>query len=250
MAAAAFWVPTLLTAASAGAQYVNQNNAQNRQNNAEVQAINNQQQIRGNANAQIKALTNQIGQNTPAQIQGKETGAFVDTLRKNAAGSTQGGATNQNPTNGGQSVSALAPVAGSNPRYNADKATSQAEVQDYGQTNAKELSAVDAAVRQRQNEGLAMQTLQSRLNQLGAQSQVQNFTDQLRAQAAGQASPWVSLFSKVGTGLAGGMAKNGWFTNTPTTDTNVYGNGSIGGGLPGDSSTIPAPSLFSTNFRP
>jgi hypothetical protein len=196
-----FWVPAVLAAVGTGAQYVNQSNANARQNASEVQAIQNQNQIRGNANAQIKALTSQIGQNTPAQIQGQETGAFVDTLRKNAAGSTEGGPTNLNPTNGGQSVSALAPVAGGSSRYGADKATSQKSVQDYGQTNASELGAVDAAVRQRQNEGLAMQTLGTNLQGLQAQSYTQNFVDQLRAQTAGQANPWVSLFA--------GLAKNG-----------------------------------------
>jgi hypothetical protein len=49
-----------------------------------------------------------------------------------------------------------------------------------------------------------MQTLGTNLNTIGAQSYSQNFVDQLRAAAAGQASPWVSLF----TGLLGAGAKN------------------------------------------
>jgi hypothetical protein len=225
----AFWVPAVMAAVGTGAQYVNQQNASTRQNNAEVQAINNQQQIRGNANAQVKQLTDQVAQNTPTQIQGQETGAFVNTLRKNAAGSTQGGPTNLNPTNGGQSVSALAPASGASSRYNADTAASQKAVQDFGQTNASELSAVDAAVRQRQNEGLAMQTLGTNLNGLNLQSQTQSFVDQLRSLTAGQANPWVSILGKGLNSAAGGMAKNGWFTGGPPPSDNL-GAGYTGAG--------------------
>jgi|SRR5579859_1162782 len=221
-----FWIPAVLAAAGTGAQYVNENQAQGRQQAAEVQAIGNQQNIRGNANAQVKALTDQINNNSPAQIQGKATGDYVNTLRKNAAGSSQGGSTSNNPTNFGQSVSALAPVSGGSSRYNAGKASSQAETQQFGQDNAQELGALDAAVRQRQNEGLAMQTLSGTLNQLGAQSATQNFTDQLRAQSAGQANPWVSLFSN----LASNYGKNFHGSGASSKpDTNLYGNGSIGG---------------------
>ncbi len=195
MGTEAFWVPAALAAVGTGAQFINQNNANKRQQASEVQAIGNQQQIRGNANAQVKQLTDQLAQNTPAQLQGKETGEFVKTLRQNSAGK------NPSDTNFGQSTSALAPVPSANSRYNSDTAASQKQVQDFGQTNASELSAVDSAVRQRQNEGLAMQTLGSNLQGLNLQSQTQNFVDQLRSQAKGQANPWVSLF--------GGLAKNG-----------------------------------------
>ena len=58
------------------------------------------------------------------------------------------------------------------------------------------MANADAAVRQRQNEGLAMQTLGTNLNTIGAESYTKNFVDQLRAQTAGQQSPWVSLFSQ------------------------------------------------------
>jgi hypothetical protein len=219
----AFWVPALIAAAGTGAQYVNQSNANKRQQTAEVQAIGNQQNIRGQANAQVKALTDQVENNSPAAIQGKATGDYVNTLRKNAAGSTQGAPA---------SASALAPVVGGSSRYNADTATSQKAVQDYGQTNAQELGALDSAVRQRQNEGLAMQTLSGSLNQLGAQSYTQNFADQLRAQAAGQANPWVSLFSQMAKNY--GTSKmsagsDGWTPKVgdsapPASLTNTIGN--------------------------
>jgi hypothetical protein len=81
------------------------------------------------------------------------------------------------------------------------------------------MSAVDAAVRQRQNEGLAMQTLGTNLNLLGAQSGATGFVNQLRAQAAGQTSPWASLFSNILGGTANSAAKNGWFSGSPPADS-------------------------------
>jgi hypothetical protein len=199
-----FWVPAVLAAASAGGEYVNQNNANKRQQAGETQSIIDQQNLEGKANAQVKALTDQIARNTPNQIQGKATGDYVAALRKNAAGSTQGGSTSAGATTFGQPTSALAPAVGADPRYTADIAKSQKQVSDYGNTYAGEMGAIDSAVRQRQNEGLGMQTLGTNLNTLGAQSYTTNFVDQLKAAAAGQSSPWVSLF----TGLLGAGAKN------------------------------------------
>jgi hypothetical protein len=203
MGTEAFWVPAALAAVSGGAEYANQSAANKRQQAGETQSIINQQNLEGKANAQVKGLTDQIARNSPNQIQAKATGDYINTLRKNAAGSTQGGSTSA-PTTFGASTSALPAAVGANPRYANDLATSQKQVSDYGNTYANEMGSIDAAVRQRQNEGLGMQTLGTNLNTLGAQSYTQNFVDQLKAQAAGQANPWVSLFS----GLLGAGAKN------------------------------------------
>jgi hypothetical protein len=193
-----FWVPAVLAAVSAGGQAINQQNANKRQQTAEVQAIGDQDQLREQANSQVKNLTQQIAQNTPQQLQAKEEGDFVNTLRKNQAGSGAANATSNAPnTNFGAPVGSLGATAGASSRYKSDTANAQQQVQAYGNTNAEEESAVDSAVRQRQNEGLAMNTLGTNLNSLAAKSYQTNFVDQLRAQTQGQANPWVSLFSSV-----------------------------------------------------
>jgi hypothetical protein len=197
-----FWVPVVLAAASTGATYVNQQQANQRQNDAEVMAQQNQQAITDKANQATRNLTQQIAKNNPRTIAGQATGDYVSQLRKNAAGSTQGGSTTGGAQTFGQSTSSLAPVSASS-RYSKDTASSQKEVQDFGDNYAQELGSIDAATRQRQNEGLAMGTLGTQLNTLGAQSYGQNFVDQLRAQASGQANPWISLAS----GLLGNGAK-------------------------------------------
>src|SRR5882724_11775261 len=192
MGTEAFWIPAAIAAAGAVGQGVNQMQANKRASNAETQALVNQESYRKQATDQVKNLTQQVAQNSPQQIANKETSDFVNTLRRNQAGSAQPGATGSSDTNFGAPVSALPPASGASSRYSADTAKSQKEVQQYGDTTAKQMSAIDSAVRQRQNEGLAMQTLGTNLNTIGAESYTKNFVDQLRAQAAGQSSPWVS----------------------------------------------------------
>lgn len=201
MGTEAFWVPAAIAAVGSGAQYVNQKQANQRQNDAEITGIQHQQALEDQARNETSQLTQQIARNTPTQIANKATGDYVASLRKNAAGSTQGGSTTGGAQTFGQSTSALAPASGASSRYNDAAASSQKEVADYGNNYAKEMGQLDAATRQRQNEGLAMQTLGTNFNTLGAQSYTQNFVDQLRSQAAGQTNPWVALM--------GNLLKNG-----------------------------------------
>jgi hypothetical protein len=212
-----FWVPAALAAVSGGAQAVNQSNANSRQQNAEVQAINQQQQYRQQANDQVKNLTQQITQNNPQQIANQETSNFVNTLRKNEAGSTQGGSTGTNSNTFGQPVSALPQnISGASGSYKNATAAAQKENQQYGNTEASQVGAIDAAVRQRQNEGLALNTLGTNLNLIGANSASSGFVNQLRAQAAGVQNPYASLFANILGGVANTGTKNGWFSGSGT----------------------------------
>lgn len=221
-----FWVPAVMAAVSAGGQAINQSNANSRAQNSEAQSIADQQQYRQQANDQVKNLTQQIATNSPQQIANQETGSFVNTLRQNAAGSAQPGATssNQNDTNFGAPVSAMPPAAGASSRYKSDAASAQQQTQQYGNTYAGEIGQIDAAVRQRQNEGLAQQTLGTNLNVLGAESYTKNFVDQLRSQAAGQSNPWVSLFSNMLGKGAQAYAMNAG-GSPPTNLTSQYSGG-------------------------
>jgi hypothetical protein len=235
MGTEAFWIPAAVAALSAAGQGVNQMQANKRQQNAQVQSIANQAQIRGQANSQVKALTDQIANNSPQQMAAKETGDFVNTLRRNqAAGAgTAGGLNprgwdpnNTNPdTNFGAPTSALPPAAGASSRYKTDSANASTQNQQFGTTMADEVGKIDAAVRQRQNEGLAQQTLGTGLNQLGAQSYTQNFVDQLRAQTAGQTNPWVGLFSNMLQKGANAYATNYGGQQPPLQLTSQYSGG-------------------------
>jgi hypothetical protein len=233
----AFWIPAALAAVSAGGQYVNQKNAASRQDQGEAQAIRDQSDLQQQAAGKASALTKQIAVNNPNQIAAKATGDYVSQLRKNAAGASQPGTS-----------SALAPAVGANSRYNSDVGKSAQTVGDYGNNMAGQMGQIDAAVRQRQNEGLAQQSLGTDLNTLGAQSYTKNFVDQLRAQAAGVQSPWLSLFSGMAGAGASAMAKNGAFTKgAPDSTGAVLGNGTVSGFSP-NAADSGALSGFKTNY--
>ena len=200
MGAEAFYVPAIIAAVSAGANYANTTAANKRQDQSEAAAIQNQQAIRQKGEAQVNQTVQDIAKSNPNAIAGKATAQYVDQLRRNAAGSSSPGVS-----------SALAPVAGGSSRYNADKATAQKAVEDYGSAKATEMGDLDAAVRQRQNEGLEMSTLNTNLNTLGAQSYAQNFVDQLRSSVAGQPNPMLSLFAGLGSNTANFLSKNPQF---------------------------------------
>ncbi len=210
-----FWVPAVMAAVSAGAQYENQSQAQSRQNAADVQGIINQQQLTQKANSDVSRLTQQIAQSNPNKIQAQATGDYVSQLRKNAAGSMEGGNTSPDPNLFGQSVSAVGSVAGADPRFKQNLATDQTQVQDYGNRLAGEMGAMDAAVRQRQNEGLGMESLATQLGLLDAQSYGQNFVDSMRAQAAGMPNPWAAMGAQLLGRAAQAVATNWNSGKTP-----------------------------------
>jgi len=224
MGTEAFWIPAAIAAVSAIGSGANQYFANKRGQNVEATALANANSAKTKANGLVDQQTQQIAKSDPTAAANAETGQFVQTLRKNVGGTDSSGA----PT------SALGPVPGANSRYSSGSKAASADVQNFGGTNAKEMSAVDTAIKQRQNEGLQMQTLGTNLNQINQQAYQQAFVDQLRAKAAAQPNPWVDMFTKGLSAAAGGMSKNGWFANDPSTDTsgNFLGNGGFGGAMP------------------
>lgn len=231
----------MLAAAGAGTSYVNQQNATSRQNASEVQSIADQQKLQSQANSQVKALTNKVASDTPDQLAAQATGKYVDVLRKNAAGSQTGGGNNSSILFG-QPTSALPSSVNGSSRYKAGTAASQDETQQYGNELASTMGNIDAATRQRQNEGIAASNVGTNLNLLGAQSYTKNFVDQLRSSAAGQSSPWLTLLGGALGGAGNTLSKNMAPGAAKAGPANVLGDGSIGGtyGLPGSPATVPS----------
>lgn len=229
MGTEAFWIPAAVAALGTGAQAYNQHKAASASDEAQAQAIRNQSNIQAQGVAAARKTTQQVATDNPQDIANKATAAYVATARKAAAtGSNTSGAQTF-----GQPTSSLGDTPGASARFSSDKATAAKNVEDYGTTYAGEMGNLDAAVRQRQNEGLNMEDLQTKLNTLGAKSWGQNFVDQLRAQVAGQANPWVSLL--------GGMLQKG---GSAMAMNAVPGGGSaFGGKIPVGAGT-PAPSPY------
>lgn len=203
-----FWVPAVLAAVSAGGQAVEQNQAQSRQNAAETQDLIDQQRLQSQGAGMVQRETQQIAQDNPDKIAAQERANFVQQLRRGAVGSMAGGSTSSGPTLFGAPTSAVGSTSGADPRFGKMLTSDQQQVQDYGNTYSDELSNMDAAVRQRQNEGLGLETLGTNLNRLDAQSYGLNFVNGLRAQAAGQINPWAALATTMLGRGAQAMAAN------------------------------------------
>lgn len=237
MGTEAFWVPALLSAAGSGASYINQQQANNRAQGAQVQNIEEQEATQQKANSEVNALTKQVAQNSPQTLADQLTGNLISTLRKNSVGAQTGSGTTGSPINFGASTSGLPANVGGSNRYNSDVANTQTQVDNYGNQEAKLMGNIEAPTRQRQNEGLAMQTLGSNLNLLSGQSYTQNFVNQLRSQAAGQQNPWLTLLSGAASGAGSTLSKNwgagtgtgaaanglntGWLSGTPPITTPI-----------------------------
>lgn len=201
MGTEAIWVPLALAAVSSGAEAYNQSSANQRQQDTETQGILQQQKLQqqaaGNVNNTIKAISN----SNPTQTTQSSIGDFVNQLRKNQAAST-------NP-----SAEAAGGVPGASSRYAADTSSDNQSIQDYGSQLASQMGAINGAVRQRQNEGLAMGNLSTQNSLLGAQSGADSFITQLRAASAGQQNPWVGLGAGLVGNAAGASSKNPqWFS--------------------------------------
>lgn len=215
-----FYVPLAMAALSAGGQAVAQNQSQSRQNAAETQDLIQQQRLQSEAAGNVQRETQAIAQSNPTAIQSQERAAFVNQLRRNAAGSMMGGPTSAGPTLAGAPTSAVGSTSGADPRFGKMLTNDQQQVQDYGDTYSRELSGMDAAVRQRQMEGLGLETLGTNLDRLNSQSYAQNFVDSLRAQAASQVNPWVGLATTMLGRGAQSMAMN---DTTPADAAGVTG---------------------------
>lgn len=218
-----FWIPAVVSMVGTAAQAVNTRQANNAQDASETQAIIDQQKLQSAGAGAANKLTREVAADNPSQIAAKSTGDYVAALRKNASAQAldQGGST-----------SSLSPVAGANSRYGQAVSAGDKAVQDYGNTYASDMGNIDAAIRQRQNEGNAMGTLNTTLNGLNAQSNSTNFVDQLRSQVAGQPNPWVSLFSALAKNGANAYALNAKGPPITTTVAPPLDSGNWGYGMP------------------
>jgi hypothetical protein len=187
----------LMPAIGAATDYFNQKNANSRAQGAEQTAITHAAGYNTAANDNVQKNIGTINSDSPMALAQSEKGNFVNALRKNSA-----------PTNYGAPTSALSPVAGANKRFGTDAAAAGKQVQDFGTANAGNMSAIDAAVNMRKNEGIMMQKTAMNNAVLGAQSSSQAFVDQMRAKAVGQLNPWASMFSKAMSMGGNAMAMN------------------------------------------
>jgi len=209
-------IPLALTLAGTGVGAVNQISANSRAQNSAAQGLLQQQALRQQAAGQVNKTVSQVASSTPKANQQASATDFINQLKaNNAAASTA-------PTGSPA-------IPGANPRYATTQAANNQVVQNYGNTQAMDLSNMLAAVKQRQQEGLNANTLQANLGVIGAKSAGDSFVNQLRTAAVGQQNPWWSLAGTAlkGAGMAAGANFGGADANTLTAQD--YANGIVPG---------------------
>jgi hypothetical protein len=224
-----FWIPAVMAALSTGAGAYNTIQSNQKGQASEVQGIEQQQALRQQAAGMVNKTVQNITQSNPQALQRQATGDFVSQLRNNEAAT--------NPT-----LNGTAATPGADPRAATGAAASNATVQGYGNTMAGNMATMSAAVRQRQQEGLAMGTLQTGLGNTGQQSGADSFITQLRTAQASQPNPWISLASGLGNTAAKGYAMNagggGASSLTPVAPANAIDYYTPTNGLYGTSSPM------------
>jgi hypothetical protein len=185
-----FWVPAVLTALSAGGSAYNSISANDRAQKQEVAGIQEQQDLRQKAAGAVNKTVQNIQGSNPNTAARQSTSDFISQLRQNEGAN--------NPL-----LSAANATPGADKRYAAGGASTNAAVQNYGDTQASDLGQMTGAVRQRQEEGNDTSSLGTQLGLYGEQSGQDSFLTQLRAAASGVPNPWVGL----GSSLLGAGAK-------------------------------------------
>jgi hypothetical protein len=211
-----FWIPAAIAALGTGVQQYGASQANGEAQKVEAQGLAQQQALRQQAAGNVNKTVQQVQQSNPAALQRQSTTDFVNNLRANASA-----------TNSGAPA-----VPGASSRYGAANATGANTVDNFGNTLASDLGGMDAAVKQRQQEGSALQTLGTNNGLLGEQSAADAFITQLRAAQAATPNPWYKIgggalqAGAMGLGMSGILAPGAAAPGTAA----AVGNGGMGFG--------------------
>lgn len=154
----------LLTAIGGTTSAVNTGISNRRRDRAAAEGIRQQGETQAEANRRVNERVADIGQSTPDAERTASLEGFLDTLRKSA--STTGGDTD--------------PLALGGQRFAERVGSGEAETRRQGVETADILSRIDAPVRQRIREQGRVGDTALQLNELGRQSQAEEFITQLR----------------------------------------------------------------------
>jgi hypothetical protein len=198
-------IPLALAAASEGLNYYNQSNTNNKQQDAEKNALLDQQAKQKQAAGIVQNQVNNVAKSTPQAEQAAATQGFINTLRSNAGTSAA-----MNPA-----------VTGANKRYNTDTAAATSGANDYSTGLANSMAGIVAPQRQRMDEGQGFQDTATQVGGVQQQAQQQAFIDQLKAKSI-QENPWMTLGSKV-LGLAAGAT-----TGLGGAGSGLFNSGNLG----------------------
>lgn len=182
-------IPYIVAGLSAAGSVYNTRQTQDQQNDIAMQGVQAQRANQREADAEIAEGIGKMGQSSPEEASKKATGEFLDQLRRSrsqAVGESQ--------------------IGGED--FTRDLASAKDDVTQYGTRNADVMGRINAPFLQRQQEGVNMGRIASRLNTIGRNSNADQFLTQLRMGTVSR-NPWIDAGAEIGGGVAGGLAGSG-----------------------------------------
>jgi hypothetical protein len=201
MGTEAAWVPFVISALSAGAGVVNQQQQAHRQEDISNQMVRSQQSRQHEADAVLNQNLDALSKSNADQARSDSLQGFLGQLRANQANASGG---------------AVVPGAASD-RAQAEAASGKAAIQNYGTGRADILSRIMGPTLQRVNEQNMTNRAGDEVRGIGRNAQGDAWLAQLRT-AQNVQNPWVNAASQVGQGVASGMAGSGWNPNDPALE--------------------------------
>lgn len=186
------WVPLVVAAVSAGAQYYNTQQTAHRQDNALAQQIRDQAAQQREADARVTKTVQDTAASNPDAARASALDQYVTQLKRHQAAADGN----------------LAMPVGGSDAFKADAAKAAMGVQDYGTKFADLMSRIDAPALQRQQEAFNFGDLGTDLTNIKRNAAGQDFLDELRLRSI-RRNPWVDMASQMGMAYATYGSKGG-----------------------------------------
>lgn len=210
-------IPLALAAAGTGVDMYNTKRTNDKRDDLAVQGLKRQQEHQRNADARVSQQIGALEQSSPEASRDQALTGYLEQLRAQRGAAT-GGVQN---------------VPGASKRYAADVDTNQAAIGNYGQRVAGTLSRIQAAGRQRQQEGIGTGRMMADVAGIARNASGDDTVNRMRV-AGVQANPWLTALSGVlkAAGMAYGATAGAGAAGQGVAEGAVGGTGAGGGMLP------------------
>lgn len=196
------YIMAALSAAGTGATMVSQQDTLHKQDQIAAQGIMRQGQLNSQADQKVSDLTQKLAASNPQDAIDKQKASYMKALMSVAP--AQAGA---NPT-----------MPGASKKYANDVSNADANVQNYGTTQAGIMARTDAPTIQRLGEQEQIGSTAGDLGLIQNQSVGQQDVTKLGIQST-HSNPWVAAAAAAAQGVSAGYSKvHGWNSAAPTVD--------------------------------
>jgi hypothetical protein len=192
MGTEAIWIPVVMAAVGTAASVYNTRLTAKKQDNALAAQVRADSQKAKEADDRTRQLIDQTAASDPQAERAKALQQYTSAL-----------------ASGGQSSVAglVGPKGATSSRYAADAADAALGVSQYGQDQAGLFSTIDAAKRQRDQEGFNRARTATDLDAIARRARAQDFILGLKARGITR-NPWIDAGASLLTSAAGSMAGN------------------------------------------